>query len=373
MECGGQRFRKESDYGVRKRCFRKDSLARLPKNGMMERRAQRAPLAKALKYFRKERSMKIVVLDGYTLNPGDLSWEGLSALGDLTVYDRTPYDQVVERLKGADIALTNKTILDKAVLEQSPNLKFISVLATGYDVVDVKTARERGIVVSNVPTYGTLSVSQMVFAHLLNLTQHVAAHAQGVAQGRWLASPDWCYWEYPLIELAGLTMWIIGFGRIGRTTAKIAKAFEMRVIAYDAYIKDSGDPEIEMVSLDRIFRESDVISLHCPLTPETYNLVNAERLKMMKPTAFLINTSRGAVVNNADLAEALNRGIIAGAGLDVLEVEPPAADNPLLTAKNCYITPHISWATRSARARLMQATVENVAAFLAGKPQNVVN
>ncbi|MBC7240006.1 MAG: D-2-hydroxyacid dehydrogenase, partial [Chloroflexi bacterium] len=177
--------------------------------------------------------MKIVVLDGYTLNPGDLSWEGLSALGDLTVYDRTPYDQVVERLEGADIALTNKTVLDKAVLERSPNLKFISVLATGYDVVDVKTARERGIVVSNVPTYGTLSVAQMVFAHLLNLTQHVAEHAQGVAQGRWLASPDWCYWEYPLIELAGLTMGIIGFGRIGRTTAKIAKAFEMRVIAYD--------------------------------------------------------------------------------------------------------------------------------------------
>ncbi len=317
--------------------------------------------------------MKIVVLDGYTLNPGDLSWDELKALGECEIYDRTPPELVVERARDADIVLTNKVVLDAEVLAQLPKLKFISVLATGYNIVDVEAARARNISVSNVPTYGTVSVAQMVFAHLLNLTQHVAEHAQGVQQGRWSRSPDWCYWDYPLIELAGLTMGIVGFGRIGRQVSKLAQAFGMKVIAYDAYVTDSGDPNVKMVDLDTIFRESDVVTFHCPLTPETQGLANAERFAQMKKTAFLINTSRGPVVNNKDLAEALNAGRIAGAGLDVLEVEPPTDDNPLLTAKNCYITPHISWATRSARARLMATTVENVKAFIEGHPQNVVN
>jgi len=355
-----------------------DDLMERRKAYIMSLRCQTAcPIRNAAGYqipVAKERSlMKIVVLDGYTLNPGDLTWEGLEALGDVVVYERTSYEQVAERLQGAQVALTNKTIIDAAILARATDLRFITVLATGYDIVDIKEARRRGIPVSNIPTYGTQSVSQMTFAHLLNLTQHVAEHAQGVAQGRWQRSLDWCYWDYPLIELAGLTMGVVGFGRIGRASAAIAKAFGMKVIAYDAYVPDSGDPEIEMVGLERLFRESDAITLHCPLTPETENLVNAERLALMKPTAFVINTSRGPVVNSADLADALNRGVIAGAGLDVLDVEPPSDDNPLLRAKNCYLTPHISWATRSARARLMQTTVDNVAAFLAGKPQNVVN
>lgn len=317
--------------------------------------------------------MKIVVLDGYTLNPGDLSWSGLEALGDVVAHDRTPAEQVVERLLGAQVALTNKSPIDASALGRCPELQFISVLATGYNIVDVTEARRRGIPVSNIPTYGTHSVAQMTFAHLLNLTQHVAEHAHGVSAGRWTRSIDWCYWDHALVELAGLTMGVVGFGRIGRSSAAVACALGMKVIAYDAYVANSGDPAVEMVSLDRLFRESDVVTLHCPLTPETEDLVNARRLATMKPTAYVINTSRGPVVNNADLADALNRGIIAGAGLDVLDVEPPSADNPLLHARNCYITPHISWATKAARARLMQLTVDNVAAFIAGNPQNVVN
>ncbi|MFH1085043.1 MAG: D-2-hydroxyacid dehydrogenase [Chloroflexota bacterium] len=317
--------------------------------------------------------MKIVVLDGYTLNPGDLSWEGLQGLGELAEYNLTPPELTVARAKDADVVLTNKVVLDRPILDQLPNLKFVTVLATGYNIIDTAAARERNIPVSNIPAYGTASVAQMAFAHLLNLTQHVAHHAQTVRDGRWTQSPYWCYWDFPMIELEGLTLGVVGYGRIGRASAAIAKAFGMQVIAYDAYVRDSGDPTIPMVDIDTVFRQSDAVTLHCPLTPETEGLVNKTRLAQMKPTAFIINTSRGPIVNNADLAEALNAGVIAGAGLDVLEVEPPPADNPLLTAKNCYITPHISWATKSARARLMEMTVDNVKAFLAGKPINLVN
>jgi len=317
--------------------------------------------------------VKIVVLDGGTLNPGDLSWGELEALGDCTIYDRTPADLTVERAKDADVVFTNKVILDREVLDQLPNLKYIGVLATGYNIVDIEAARERDIPVCNVPTYGTSSVSQMVFAHLLNLCQHVAYHAETVTAGRWANSDDWCYWDFPMIELAGLTFGVVGYGRIGRASAALAKAFGMKVIAYDAFVQDSGEPEIDMVDLDTIFSESDAITFHCPLTPETTKMVNSERLAQMKKTAFVINTSRGPVIDNKDLADALNAGVIAGAGIDVVETEPPEPDNPLFTAKNCYVTPHISWATRSARGRLMQTAVDGVAAFIAGKPINVVN
>jgi glycerate dehydrogenase len=317
--------------------------------------------------------MKIVVLDGHTLNPGDQSWDQVKALGEFTVYDHTPADQVVECAKDADVVLTNKVILDKALLNKLHKLQFVGVLATGYNIVDVEAARERGIPVTNVPTYGTQSVAQMVFAHLLNLTQHVAHHADTVKAGRWSVSPDFCYWDFPLIELAGLTIGIVGYGRIGRNVAAIAKAFEMQVLAYDAFVTDSGDPQVSMVDLDTLFAQSDVVTLHCPLTPETDKLVNAQRLLQMKPSAFLINTSRGPIVDNDALADALNAGTIAGAGLDVLDVEPPPMSNPLMTAQNCYITPHISWATHSARARLLGTVAENIKAWMAGKPINVVN
>jgi glycerate dehydrogenase len=317
--------------------------------------------------------MKIVVLDGGTLNPGDLTWEGVEALGETDIYDRTPPELVVERAKDADVALTNKVIIDRAVMDQLPNLKYISVLATGYNIIDTAAARERGIPVSNIPTYGTQSVAQMVMAHLLNLTQHVGYHAETVSSGRWSRSDDWCYWDFPMIELDGLTMGVVGFGRIGRAVGEVARAFGMRIVAFDEYVPDSGDPEIEMLSYEDLLRRSDVVTFHTPLTPETEKMLNAETLKLMKPTAFVINTSRGPVIDNAALADALNSGQIAGAGLDVLDVEPPPIDHPLLKAKNCYITPHISWATRSARARLMQTTVDNIAAFMRGEPLNVVN
>jgi glycerate dehydrogenase len=317
--------------------------------------------------------MKIVVLDGYTLNPGDLSWESLEALGDTTIYQRSTDDEVLERSRGADVILTNKAPITREIIENLPGLRFIGVLATGYNIVDIEAARERGIPVTNVPTYGTTSVAQMVFAHVLNLAQHVAHHAETVRQGRWSASQDWSYWDCPLIELAGLTMGVLGYGRIGRTTGDLARAFGMQVIAYDPFVDAAHVNGTRMVDIDTLFRESDVISLHTPLTPETEGLVNARYLAMMKPTALLINTSRGQVVNEGDLAAALNEGRIAGAGLDVLSEEPPDPDNPLLTARNCYVTPHISWATRSARARLLEIVVENIAAFQRGEPQNVVN
>jgi glycerate dehydrogenase len=317
--------------------------------------------------------MNIVVLDGYTLNPGDLTWKDLETLGQCKVYDRTPPEETVPRAKDAEIVLTNKSLLFSDVIKQLPKLKYIGVLATGYNVVDVEEARNLGIPVTNVPAYSTRSVAQMVFAHLLNLTQHVGHHAQTVRSRRWTYNPDFCYWDMPLIELVGLTMGIIGFGRIGKATAKLALAFGMKVIAYDV-VTPSGIPEgCQFVGLEDVFRSSDVVSLHCPLTPQTKNLVNKQRLALMKKTAFLINISRGPIVDEQALAQALNNERIAGAGLDVLSSEPPEKDNPLLKAGNCFITPHIAWATRSARQRLLKVVVDNVAAFLAGKLQNVVN
>jgi len=319
--------------------------------------------------------MKIVILDGYTLNPGDLSWEPIQQLGELVVYDRTPPEQVVQRAAEAEIVLTNKAIVSRSAIEQLPRLRYIGVLATGYNIVDIDAARDRGILVTNVPAYATQSVAQAVFAHLLNLAHHTAEHAQGVRAGRWSDCPDFCYWDWPLVDLAGLTMGIIGFGRIGQAVARIAQAFQMQVLAYDANpeLKNSLSSGVEWAELDDLFGRSDVVSLHCPLTRQNERLVNAQRLALMKPTALLINTSRGALIDEVALAEALNRGQIAGAGLDVLSVEPPPADHPLLSARNCYITPHQAWATKAARQRLLQTAADNIRAFLAGQPQNVVN
>lgn len=308
--------------------------------------------------------MNIVVLDGYTLNPGDLSWDALRELGSCEIYDRSAPDEIVPRSTSAEIVLTNKVKLNGEYMSSVPTLKYIGVTATGYNIVDVAAARERKVIVTNVPTYGTQSVAQMTFALLLELTQHVGHHAQSVREGRWTRSPDFCYWDYPLIELDGLTLGIIGFGRIGKMVGQLAEAFGMKVLTYSR-----KQPVAEMETL---FRRSDIISLHCPLTPQTEHLVNEKRLAWMKPTAFLLNTSRGLLIDESALAKALNEGRIAGAGLDVLAVEPPTADNPLLRAKNCLITPHIAWATRAARSRLMEAVVENVRAFLAGESKNVV-
>jgi len=317
--------------------------------------------------------MKIVVLDGGTLNPGDLTWEGLEALGDTEIYDRTPEDQVLERSKDAEVLLVNKVVLSREIMDQLPSLRFICVLATGYNVVDTDAAKEKGIAVSNIPTYGTQSVAQMVMAHVLNLTQHVGYHAETVREGRWSRSDDWCYWDFPMIELHGLTMGVVGYGRIGRNSASVAKAFGMKILAYDEFVPDSGDPEVEMVDFRTLLQRSDVVTFHTPLTPDTEGMLNAETLKLMKKSAFVINTSRGPVIDSKALADALNNDELAGAGLDVLDVEPPPEDHPLLTAKNCYVTPHISWATRSARARLMQTAVDNVAGYIKGELQNVVN
>jgi glycerate dehydrogenase len=326
------------------------------------------------KFTAKENSqMQIVVLDGYTLNPGDLSWAALKGLGDCRIFDRSRPDEVVPRVEGAEILLTNKVVLSREIIEQLPRLRYIGVLATGHNIVDGQAARQRGIPVSNVPTYGTQSVAQMVFAHLLNLTQHVAHHAGTVAEGRWTACEDFCYWDRPLVELAGLTMGIVGLGRIGRATAELALAFGMKVLAYDPHLPGKVPEGVELVELDAIFARSDVISLHCPMTPETERLVDRDRLARMKPSAVLINTSRGPLVDELALAEALSSGSIAGAGLDVLSIEPPPPDNPLLGAANCFVTPHIAWATKAARQRLLRTVVDNVRAFLAGSPQNVVN
>ena len=321
----------------------------------------------------RNENLKIVVLDGETLNPGDLSWEGLESLGECVVYDRTPDDRILERAKDADILYTNKTPLGGDVIRQLPELRFIGVLATGYDVVDMDAAKTRGIPVSNIPTYGTNSVAQMVFAHILNLTQRVAHHSQTVGQGRWTACPDFCYWDYPLVELDGLTLGIVGYGRIGRAAARLGRAFGMRILAFDV-LPDSGKSgEVLFVSLDDLFSLSDFVSLHCPLTADNYHLVGADRLAQMKPTACLINTSRGQLVDEKSLYRSLKEGEIAGAALDVLEKEPPDADCPLYHLDNCFITPHISWATRSARSRLMKTAVENLTAFLAGRPSNLIN
>ncbi|MCC6124891.1 MAG: D-2-hydroxyacid dehydrogenase [Pirellulales bacterium] len=316
--------------------------------------------------------MQITILDGYTLNPGDLSWAELEKLGDCTIYERTPNDEIVDRAAHAQVVLTNKTPLARETLARLPHLKYIGVLATGYNIVDVAAARERGIAVANVPGYASQSVAQSVFAHLLNLALHVAQHGQSVSAGKWSKCEDFCFWDYPLVELSGLTLGIVGFGQIGRAVANVALAFGMKVIACDTAVS-APPPNVRMVALEELFRQSDVVSLHCPLTPQTERLVNARRLSWMKPTAYLINTSRGPLVDEKALADALAAGRLAGAGLDVLSVEPPPADHPLLGVKNCCLTPHIAWATAGARKRLLDAAVENVRAFLAGMPQNVVN
>jgi glycerate dehydrogenase len=316
--------------------------------------------------------MNIIILDGFTLNPGDLKWEELQSLGPCTVYDRTSPAEVASRANNGDILLTNKTELTAGLIQSLPRLKYIGVLATGTNVVDLAAARARGIPVTNVPTYGTKSVAQMTFALLLELAHHTGHHAQTVREGRWTRNTDWCYWDFPLVELDGLTLGLVGLGRIGRAVSELAAAFGMKVIAYDP-MAGPAPASVRLVELDALFRESDVVSLHCPLTPQNTNLVNASRLQLMKPTAFLLNTSRGPLVDQSALAEALNSGRLAGAAMDVLVKEPPPADNPLLTAKNCILTPHLAWATRAARSRLMKIAVENVRAFLQGKPENVVN
>lgn len=318
---------------------------------------------------RKLAKMKIVVLDGYALNPGDLDWAPLQALGECEIHDRTPVDQIVARAQDAEVVLTNKCPLSAATLAQLPKLKFIGVLATGYNVVDVAAARSREIPVSNVPIYGTKSVAQHVFALILAHTQHAEAHASAVRAGRWSSNADWCFWDTPLTELDGKVLGIVGYGRIGQAVADLGRAFGMSVIVHSRSAKTG----VEQVELDELFRSADVISLHCPLTPETQGLVNTQRLALMKPDALLVNTGRGPLIVDADLADALNAGRIGGAALDVLSTEPPPANNPLLTAKNCLITPHIAWATKAARQRLLGMVVENIRAFAAGKPQNVVN
>ena len=317
--------------------------------------------------------MHVAILDGHTLNPGDLSWDELKALASCEFFPRTDPGQLLARAKYADILITNKVPLRREHFADLPKLKYIGVTATGYNIVDVAAACERGIIVTNVPSYGTRSVAQMTFALLLELTHHVGHHSRRVAEGAWTTSPDWCFWERPLIELEGLTMGIVGYGRIGRAVAELATAFGMSVQAAIRSQPADLPASIRVVALDELFRTSDVISLHCPLTPETSQLVNAGRLALMKSSAFLLNPSRGQLIDEAALAEALNAGRIAGAAVDVLSVEPPPAGNPLLRARNCLITPHLAWATRAARKRLMRVAVENVRAFLAGQPVNVVN
>lgn len=317
--------------------------------------------------------MKIVILDGYTLNPGDLDWAPLRALGELIIYDRSASDEIVERAKDADIVLVNKVILNENTITQLPKLRYVGVMATGYNNVDVATAKARGITVTNVKAYGPASVAQHTFGLLLALTNHLELHSQSVFNGDWVASPDFCYWKTPLTELAGKTMGLIGLGDIGSHVARIAQAFDMNVIAYRKTPAQTKDSNIEMVSLEDVFRKSDVISLHCPLTDETRELINRDRLSWMKSNALLLNTGRGPLINEKDLAEALKNNVIAGAGLDVLSSEPPAADNPLLSAPNCIITPHIAWASFEARKRLLQMVADNLKAFESGEPISVVS
>ena len=320
--------------------------------------------------------MKIVVLDGYTENPGDLSWEELGKLGELTVYDRTSLTDEAEaivRIGDAEIVFTNKTPITRKVLDACPGIRFISLLATGYNCVDYAYAREKGIPVTNVPTYGTASVGQFAIALLLEICHHIGHHDASVHAGNWERCADWCYWDYPLIELAGKAMGIIGFGRIGQTTGRIARAMGMEVLAYDSHPSDAGRAIAEYVDLDALLSRSDVVALHCPLFPETEGIINRETIAKMKDGAILLNNSRGPLVVEQDLADALNAGKLAAAGLDVVSTEPIRGDNPLLKAKNCIITPHISWAPKESRQRIMDCAVSNVKAFLAGSPVNVVN
>ena len=320
--------------------------------------------------------MKIVVLDGYTENPGDLSWDELGKLGELTVYDRTPVndeEEIIHRIGEAEIVYTNKTPISRRVIDACPGMKMISMLATGYNVVDYMYAKEKGIPVTNVPTYGTASVSQFSIALLLEICHHIGHHSKSVHDGNWANNVDWCYWDYPLIELEGKTIGIIGFGRIGQAEGRIAKAMGMNVLAYDLYPNDSGKAIGEYVDLDTLLAKSDVISLHCNLTPENTGLINKDTIAKMKDGVIIINNARGQLINEQDVADALNSGKIGAAGLDVVYTEPIKADNPLLKAKNCIITPHISWAPKESRQRIMDITANNIKAFLAGSPVNVVN
>jgi len=320
--------------------------------------------------------MKIIVLDGYTENPGDLSWEGLAALGELTVYDRTALTdeaEIIQRIGEAEIVYTNKTPISRRVLEACQNLRFIGVLATGYNVVDVKCAKERGIPVSNVPSYGTASVSQFSIALLLEVCHHIGHHDATVHDGRWASCADFCYWDYPLIELEGKTLGIIGFGRIGRQEGRIARAMGMNIIACDPFPCDEGRQIAEYVELDELYATADVISLHCNLTPENTGMINRDSIEKMKDGVILINNARGQLIEEQDVADALNSGKLAAAAFDVVYTEPIREDNPLLKAKNCIITPHISWAPKESRQRIMDCAVENAKAFLAGQPIHVVN
>lgn len=318
--------------------------------------------------------MKIVVLDGYCENPGDLSWAGFEALGEFVCYDRTPADQIAARIGDADAVIVNKTPISRETMNACPYLRYIGVLATGYNVVDTDAASEKGIAVTNIPTYGTDSVAQFAFAMLLEICHHVAHHSQAVHEGRWENNADWCFWDYPLIELAGKAMGIIGFGRIGRAVGRLANAFGMHVLAYDTYRDPSLESDrLRYAELDELFAKSDVISLHCPLFPQTQGIINAANIAKMKDGVILLNNSRGPLVIEQDLADALNAGKIAYAGVDVVSTEPICGDNPLLKAKNCLITPHISWAPKESRARLMDIAVDNLRAYMEGKPVNVVN
>lgn len=316
--------------------------------------------------------MKIVVLDGYAANPGDLSWDGMKALGECVIYERTAPEQVLERAAGAEVILTNKVVITAEHIAALPDLKYIGVLATGYNIVDVKAARNRGIVVTNIPAYSTDSVAQMVFAHILNICLQVQHYTEEVRDGRWTSSPDFCFWDTPLMELSGKKLAIVGLGHTGSATARIAIGFGMQVCAYTSKSHFQLIPEIKKMELDELFRECDIVSLHCPLNEQTRGMVNAARLKTMKPTAILINTGRGPLVNEQDLADALNNGTIYAAGVDVLSQEPPRADNPLLHARNCFITPHIAWASGEARQRLMQIAVDNLNGYITGKVVNNV-
>jgi len=320
--------------------------------------------------------MKIVVLDGYTENPGDLSWEELGKLGELTVYDRTSLTdeaETISRIGDAEIVITNKTPITRGIMEACPNMKYIAVLATGYNVVDIACAAERGIPISNVPAYGTASVSQFAIALLLEVCHHIGHHSSAVTEGRWETNPDFCFWDYPLVELEGKTMGVIGFGRIGQATGRVAKALGMNILAYDVDPNDAGRAIAEYVELDTLLTKADVISLHCNLTAENTGLINKESIAKMKDGVIIINNARGQLVVEQDLADALNSGKVYAAGLDVVSAEPIRDDNPLLSAKNCIITPHISWAPKESRQRIMDCNEANIKAFLTGKPINVVN
>ena len=320
--------------------------------------------------------MKSVVLEGYTENPGDLSWEELAGLGELTVYDRTSLTdeaEIISHIGDAEVVITNKTPISRRVMDACPGIKFISVLATGYNIVDCRYAREKGIPVTNVPTYGTAAVGQFAIALLLEVCHHVAHHDRAVHEGRWESCPDWCFWDYPLIELDGKTMGIIGFGRIGQRTGAIARAMGMKILAYDQHPNEAGRAIADYVPLDELLARSDVIALHCPLFPSTQGIINRDTIAKMKDGVILINNSRGPLVVEQDLADALESGKVYAAGLDVVSTEPIRGDNPLLKAKNCIITPHISWAPRESRQRIMDCAVANVRAYLDGAPINVVN